>query len=425
MKPLLLGCIADDFTGATDLANNLVRAGMRVVQTSGVPAQPLGSEVDAVVVALKSRTIAPSEAVAQSLAALRWLQAQGAKQIYFKYCSTFDSTAQGNIGPVTEALMDALSCDFTIATPAFPDNQRTVFKGHLFVGDVLLNASGMQNHPLTPMTDPNLVRVLQAQVAGRQVGLIDYRVVGQGAEAIVARIHQLRSEGVGMAIVDAVSNDDLMVLGRALKGMALVTAGSGVAIGLPANFGIAPSPAASRLPAASGLQAVLSGSCSLATNRQVRAFIQAGRPALGIDPLRIAAGTDVAAEALAWAEPLLHTGPVLIYSTADVTAVQSVQGRLGADAAGEMVERTLAAIARGLVQRGVRQLVLAGGETSGACVQALNITQMNIGPQIDPGVPWCHAHTDADQGGAGLHLALKSGNFGGDDFFCKAFTMLA
>ena len=425
MKPLLLGCIADDFTGATDLANNLVRAGMRVVQTSGVPTQPLLSEVDAVVVALKSRTIAPAEAVAQSLAALRWLQAEGAQQIYFKYCSTFDSTAQGNIGPVTEALMDALACDFTIATPAFPDNQRTVFKGHLFVGEVLLNASGMQNHPLTPMTDPNLVRVLQAQVAGRQVGLIDYRIVAQGAEAIVARIHQLRGEGVGMAIVDAVSNDDLMVLGRAVKGMALVTAGSGVAIGLPANFGIAPSPDASQLPVAGGLQAVLSGSCSLATNRQVRAFIQAGRPALGIDPLRIAAGNNVAVEALAWAEPLLHKGPVMIYSTADVPAVKSVQGRLGADAAGDMVERTLAAIARGLVQRGVRQLVLAGGETSGACVQALNITQMQIGPQIDPGVTWCHAHSDAERGGAGLHLALKSGNFGGDDFFCKAFTMLA
>lgn len=424
MKSLLLGCIADDFTGATDLANNLVRGGMRVLQTSGVPAQPLGSQVDAVVVALKSRHLAPAEAVAQSLTALRWLQTQGAQQIYFKYCSTFDSTARGNIGPVTEALMDALGCDFTVATPAFPDNQRTVFKGHLFVGDVLLNASGMQNHPLTPMTDANLVRVLQAQVAGRNVGLIDYRVVAKGAEAIAARIQQLRGEGVGMAIVDAVSNDDLMALGRALKGMALVTAGSGLAMALPANFAIAPSLEAGRLPAACGLQAVLSGSCSLATNRQVRTFIEAGLPALSIDPLRIAAGNDVAAEALAWAAPLLHTGPVLIYSTTDLVAVQSVQGRLGADAAGDMVERTLAAIARGLVQLGVRQLVLAGGETSGACVLALNITQLKIGLQIDPGVPWCHANSDADRSGSGLHLALKSGNFGSDDFFCKAFTML-
>src|SRR6478609_3459949 len=283
-----LGCIADDFTGATDLANNLVRAGMRVVQTIGVPPAPLAAEVDAVVVALKSRTIAPAQAVAQSLDALRWLQAQGARQIYFKYCSTFDSTPAGNIGPVTEALMDALKCDFTIAAPAFPDNQRTVFKGYLFVGDRLLDESGMQNHPLTPMTDANLVRVLQAQ-SRRKVGLIDHVTVAQGAEAIGRRIAQLRGEGVAIAIVDAVSNDDLLRLGPALAAMPLVTAGSGVAIGLPANFGLAPSSTASALPAAGGLQAVVSGSCSLATNRQVAAFIAAGRPALALDPLKLAA----------------------------------------------------------------------------------------------------------------------------------------
>ncbi|MFC5523344.1 3-oxo-tetronate kinase [Polaromonas jejuensis] len=422
MGKILLGCIADDFTGATDLANNLVRAGMRVVQTIGTPSGALDAEVDAVVVALKSRTIAPSEAVAQSLQALAWLQAQGAQQIYFKYCSTFDSTPQGNIGPVTEALMDALKTDFTIATPAFPDNQRTVFKGYLFAGDVLLNESGMQNHPLTPMTDANLVRVLQAQCK-RKVGLIDYRVVARGEAAIRARIEQLKAEGIGAAVVDALSNDDLLRLGPALKGMPLVTAGSGVAIGLPQNFGITPSTQASELPPAGGLQAVVSGSCSLATNRQVLAFIRAGRPALGIDPLRIAAGVDVAAEALAWAVPLIRKGPVLVYSTADSNAVKSVQGRLGVEAAGAMVERTIAAIARGLVERGVRQLVVAGGETSGACVQALNITQLQIGPQIDPGVPWCHALSDAADA-KGVHLTLKSGNFGSDDFFSKAFTML-
>ena len=427
MKELLLGCIADDFTGATDLANNLVRAGMRVVQAMGVPAQPLDSDADAVVVALKSRTLPVAEAIAQSLAALRWLQAQGARQIYFKYCSTFDSTAQGNIGPVTEALMEALGTDFTIATPAFPDNQRTVFKGHLFVGDVLLNESGMQNHPLTPMTDANLVRVLQGQCR-RKVGLIDYKVVAQGEAAIRARIEQLRADGVGVAVVDAISNDDLLRLGPALKDRPLVTAGSGVAIGLPANFGIAPSSTASALPRATGLQAVVSGSCSLATNRQVLTFIQAGGPALGIDPLQIAAqqatGVDVVADALAWAGPLLNQGPVLIYSSADATAVKSVQGMLGVEAAGALVERTLAAIARGLVGLGVRQLVLAGGETSGACVQALAISQMKIGPQIDPGVPWCHAQTEAAPQ-EGLHLTLKSGNFGTDDFFSKAFALLA
>ena len=427
MKPMVLGCIADDFTGATDLANNLVRGGMRVVQAIGVPAQPLDTQADAVVVALKSRTLPVHEAIAQSLAALRWLQAQGAQQIYFKYCSTFDSTIQGNIGPVAEALMAALGTDFTIATPAFPDNHRTVFKGHLFVGDALLNESGMQNHPLTPMNDANLVRVLQGQCAG-QVGLIDYRVVAQGGAAIQARIAQLRSQGVRLAVVDAISNDDLMRLAPALKGMPLVTAGSGVAIGLPGNFGLAPSSTASALPPAVGRQAVVSGSCSLATNRQVQAFIQSGRPSLAIDPLQIsvrqAAGGDVVAEALAWAQPLLAQGPLLVYSSAQAQAVKAVQEQLGAEAAGALLEHTLASIARGLVTLGVRQLVLAGGETSGACVQALNISQLRIGPQIDPGVPWCHAQSEA-AAGAGLHLTLKSGNFGTDDFFSKAFERLA
>lgn len=418
-----LGCIADDFTGATDLANNLVRAGMRVVQAMGVPTQPLDSDADAVVVALKSRTLPVAEAVTQSLAALSWLRAQGAQQIYFKYCSTFDSTAHGNIGPVTEVLMDALDTDFSIATPAFPDNLRTVFKGHLFVGDVLLNESGMQNHPLTPMTDANLVRVLQRQCQ-RRVGLIDYKVVAQGEAAIRDRIAELRAQGIGLAVVDAISNADLMRLGPALKGMPLVTAGSGVAIGLPGNFGITPSITASALPPAAGLQAVVSGSCSLATNRQVLAFIQAGLPARSIDPFQVAAGTDVVTQVLAWAKPLLNQAPVMIYSSAESDAVKAVQARLGVEAAGAMLERTLAAIARGLVELGVRQLVLAGGETSGACVQALNIRQMKIGPQIDPGVPWCHAQSDV-AGPTGLHLTLKSGNFGSDDFFVKAFARLA
>ncbi|HET9045697.1 MAG TPA: 3-oxo-tetronate kinase, partial [Casimicrobiaceae bacterium] len=290
---MLLGCIADDFTGATDLANNLVRSGMRVVQTIGVPTGPQDGDADAVVVALKSRTNPPAEAVAQSLNALRWLRAGGARQIYFKYCSTFDSTPQGNIGPVTEALMDAMAgepgADFTIATPAFPDNQRTVFKGHLFVGDVPLHESGMRDHPLTPMTDSNLVRVLQAQCR-RKVGLINYRRVAQGADAIRARIDALRADGVGIAIVDAIANDDLLRLGPALKEMPLVTAGSGVAIGLAANFGIAPSSAAATLPKPSGLRAIVSGSCSLTTQRQVRAFIDSGGAAFENDALEAAAG---------------------------------------------------------------------------------------------------------------------------------------
>ena len=425
---LRLGCIADDFTGATDLANNLVRAGMRVVQTIGVPSEPLQAEVDAVVVALKSRTIPPQEAVAQSLQALTWLQSQHVEQVYFKYCSTFDSgyrgDVRGNIGPVTEALMQAMGCDFTIATPAFPDNQRTVFKGHLFVGDVLLSDSGMKDHPLTPMNDANLVTVLQAQCQ-RRVGLVDYRVMSQGEAAIRSRFDQLRSDGVAVAVLDALSNDDLMRLGPALKGMPLVTAGSGVAIGLPANWGLKPSPATSQLPPARGRQAVVSGSCSQATRAQVARFQARGGAAFAIDPLTLtdeAAVTRSVDQALSWAREPLSAGPVLVYSTADPAQVQAVQQQWGVQAAGERVEQTLARIAQGLVRAGVRQLVVAGGETSGACVQALQIDQLQIGAQIDPGVPWCYAHSPVVA--EGVHLTLKSGNFGREDFFLHAFEQL-
>jgi len=413
-----LGCIADDFTGATDLANNLVRAGMRTVQTIGIPGEPLRGAADAVVVALKTRTLPAAEAVAQSLAALEWLRAQGAEQIYFKYCSTFDSTPAGNIGPVADALMARLGTDFTVATPAFPDNKRTVFKGYLFAGDVLLNESGMQQHPLTPMTDPNLVRVLSAQTT-RRVGLIDYSVVARGSESIRARIQALKEQGIEIAIVDAVSNEDLLALGPALAGMPLVTAGSGVAIGLPRNWGLTPASAQAGQPRAAGMQAVVAGSCSAATNGQVAAFIESGRPALALDPLRLAAGEDVVAQALAWADAHLRDGPVLIYSTAQPEQVRQAQGELGAARAGAMIEDAIARIATGLVERGVRQLIVAGGETSGAVVQALGLQQIAIGEQIDPGVPWCRGHAPAVQDD--ISIALKSGNFGARDFFLKAF----
>ena len=448
MSHPLLGCIADDFTGATDLANNLVRCGMRCVQTIGVPAAGSAPiEADAIVVALKSRTTAPADAVAQSLAALRWLQAQGVAQIYFKYCSTFDSTPAGNIGPVTDALLDALhgpGQGFTIVCPAFPENGRTVFKGHLFVGDVLLSDSGMRAHPLTPMTDANLVRVMQAQTR-RRVGLLAHDVVARGAQAIVQRCADLQADGIGVAVVDAVSNADLLHIGQALAGMKLVTAGSGIAIGLPPNWiasgalaaagaGLgageaalaSPAPVRQRadaLPAAAGLRAVVSGSCSQATNAQVGHFTQSGRPAFAVDPLALASGQDVVARALAWARPQLAAGPVLIYATAEPAAVQAVQAQLGVAHAGELVEQALSRIAVGLVQAGVRQLLVAGGETSGAVVQALGVQQMMIGPQIDPGVPWTAASSPVCPGQP-LHLALKSGNFGSTDFFTKAFTLL-
>ena len=436
---MILGCIADDFTGATDLANNLVRAGMRTVQTIGVPegdaAAAALAEVDAVVVALKSRTAPVDEAVAQSLAACRWLRAGGARQIYFKVCSTFDSTPRGNIGPVAEALMDALAQDppagtapgFAIVTPAFPENGRTVYKGHLFVGDVLLSDSPMRHHPLTPMTDANLVRVTQAQLARSRCGLIEHRTVARGAPAVRERIAALRAEGVAYAVADAVGDADLHVLAQASAELALVVAGSGLAIGIPALHGLAPSAQAAQLPAAAGSRAVVSGSCSAATNAQVAAFIAHpdGGPdrAFAIDPLRLAAGEDLAAHALAWARPRLGTRPVLVYATAAPEAVKAAQAQLGAERAGALVEQALARVAAGLVEAGVGQLLVAGGETSGACVQALGVRTLRIGPQIDPGVPWCHATPPARP--AGLHLALKSGNFGGVDFFTRAFSGLA
>ena len=422
----LLGCIADDFTGATDLANNLVREGMRAVQTIGVPASDEAIDADVIVVALKSRTSPAHEAVEQSLVALKWLQRQGVQQVYFKYCSTFDSTPAGNIGPVTDALLDALEGPgqgFTIACPAFPVNGRTVFNGHLFVGDVLLSDSGMRNHPLTPMTDANLVHVLQSQTV-RRVGLVPHGVVAQGAQAVRNRFENLRGEGVGIAVVDAVSNDDLHVIGEALKGMPLVTAGSGIAVGLPRNWSIKVSEAAASLPPARGRRAIVSGSCSVATNAQVLRWRQQGGAAFPIDPLEAATGADIVGRVVEWASARLSEEPVLIYATAEPTAVRAVQSQLGVAQAGELVERTLATIALRLVQdEGVRQLIVAGGETSGAVVQTLGIDRMTIGGQIDPGVPWTAATATA-AGDTVLHLALKSGNFGSADFFTRAWDQL-
>ncbi len=430
MQRIILGCIADDLTGATDLANNLVRAGMRVVLTVDVPGHKNAIDADAVVVALKSRTIPAAEAEELSLQSCRWLRRQGARQIYFKVCSTFDSTAQGNIGPVIEALMDDLNCDFSVVVLAFPDNDRTVFKGHLFVGDVLLSDSGMQNHPLTPMTDANLVRFLQTQLApdkGRKVGLIGYRTVAQSASAIAERIDQLRSESVSIAVADAISNDDLKRLAAALHSAPLVTASSGLGIALPSQWGFTPSPKSSELPRAGGRRAIISGSCSAATNAQVLEFINSGGASHALNPVQLASSYDAEIEkTLSWADScwrINSTLPLLVYSTARPAAVQAAHAALGVSRSGGIVERALSDVARGLVARGAGQLVVAGGETAGVCVRALDIQEMQIGPQIDSGVPWCYATSTGNDTG-GLHITLKSGNFGSQDFFNKAFTLL-
>ena len=424
---MILGIIADDFTGATDVASMLVRAGMRTVQVIGVPEvaqDAVAPDAAAVVVALKTRTVAADEAVRQSLAALRWLQAAGMRQCYFKYCSTFDSTPAGNIGPVTDALMEALGADFTIACPAFPENGRTIYRGHLFVGDELLSDSGMRHHPLTPMTDANLVRVLQAQ-SRQRVGLLRHDAVVQGAAAVRERIDALRHEGVSIAIADAIDNVDLRTLAAACADLKLLTAGSGLALGLPAVYAergwLTPDARAAELDPASGGAAVLAGSCSLATNAQVQRWQHAGRPAFAVDPLALARGEPVAAVALAWAQGQLPQQPVLISATASAQALADVQAQLGAQRAGALVEACMAQIARGLVERSVRRLVVAGGETSGAVVQALGVTRLRIGAAICPGVPWTQAE-GRPQGDA-LHLALKSGNFGGPDFFDEALRL--
>jgi uncharacterized protein YgbK (DUF1537 family) len=422
---VLLGCIADDFTGGTDLAGMLVKAGMRTVQLIGVPSGPVPDDVDAIVIALKSRTSPVDEAVAESLAALRWLQQAGCRQFYFKYCSTFDSTPRGNIGPVAEALMRALDTDFTIACPAFPANGRTVYKGYLFVGDELLSESGMRNHPLTPMTDASLVRVLRQQVSSK-VGLVDYSVVEQGAAAIGERCAALRVQGCKFAIVDAVSNRDLEAIGAACADLPLVTGGSGIALGLPENFRrrglLARHDAADGLPATGGLRAVIAGSCSVATQKQV-AVMREQAPAFHVDPLQLARGDDVVAAALDWAAAHAGQAPLLIYATATPETVRAVQAQLGAERAGSLVEEALAAIALGLVRLGVGQLIVAGGETSGAVVKALGVSGLRIGPEIDPGVPWTTA-LQAEGAGPPLALALKSGNFGSPDFFLKAWSSL-
>ena len=418
---MLLGCIADDFTGATDLANMLVRGGMRTIQAIGVPTAPLGQEVDAVVIALKSRTIAAAEAVAQSLSALDWLQAMGCSQVYFKYCSTFDSTPKGNIGPVTDALMQALGTDFTIACPAFPEAGRSIFRGYLFVGDQLLSESGMKDHPLTPMTDANLVRVLQPQTKAK-VGLIRYDVLARGPARVREEIASLRRHEIGIAIVDALGQPDLDCLIEACPDLPLVTAGSGVGLAIAENHrraGRLPHAAgAARLPQVKGDAAVLAGSCSQATNEQVARWLRS-RPGFRIDPRRLAAGQAVVEEALAWAQDHGSSGPVLIYATSSPQEVKSVQRELGAERAGALVEEALAAIGKGLVSKGVRKLIVAGGETAGAVVRALAIRSLRIGPQIDPGVPWTESLEEMP-----IALALKSGNFGSPDFFYKALAQL-
>ncbi|MDP5364640.1 MAG: four-carbon acid sugar kinase family protein [Paracoccaceae bacterium] len=412
---MLLGCIGDDFTGSSDLGNTLTKAGMRVTQYVGIPDGPASADVEAGIVALKSRSIPVADAVKLSLDALAWLRAQGCTQFLFKYCSTFDSTPEGNIGPVAEALADALDARQVLVCPAFPATGRSIYQGHLFVTDRLLSESGMQNHPLTPMTDPDIRRWLGYQVKG-SVGHIPAQIVMQGADATRTRMRAEDAAGHRLLVADAITDSDLITLGQAAADLPLLTGGSGIAMGLPGNFrdrGLL-SLHDSTWTGQAGRAAILSGSCSNATRAQVAQHAKTN-PVLEVTADQVMAG-DVTAQGLAdWA--LAQQDVPLIYTSADPAVVAEAQTRFGKQTVAEKIEAMFAQLAHALVKGGITRLVTAGGETSGAVVEGLGLSALQIGPEIDPGVPMIRASDN-------LVLALKSGNFGGPDFFARAAAMM-
>ena len=420
---VILGCIADDFTGATDLASFLVASGMRTIQLTGLPDDHIAlPDADAVVIALKSRTQKTEDAVADSLAALKLLQSFGCHQFYFKYCSTFDSTEQGNIGPVADALLDAIGASFTVACPALPVNGRTVYNGYLFVNGRLLNESGMENHPLTPMTDSDLVRFLGKQTNGK-VGLVDFSTVDTGADAISAAFTELEKKH-RYAVVDALTDKDMLEISHACRHLKLVTGGSGLAPGLVDNYMekglLVKSENSGRLDTVPGGTLILSGSCSSATQEQVAVYKDNG-PSFRIDPIAIKSGEQNLAQIMKWIEVnTTNDSPVLIYSTDSPQAVKECQEQLGVEEACILIERMFAETVKEAAEKGVRKFIVAGGETSGSVVQALGVTALRIGPAIAPGVPVTQALTKVP-----MLLALKSGNFGDRDFFRKAVEMMS
>lgn len=414
---MLIGAIADDLTGATDLGLMLVRAGLRVIQCVGVPKSDLPlHNSQAIIVSLKTRTATPQDAVAQSLAALAFLASNGADRFIFKYCSTFDSTDRGNIGPVIDALMNQLGETRSIACPAMPANGRTVYQGHLFVGSSLLSESSMKDHPLTPMRDANLVRVLQRQTR-RHVSLVPHELVVEGAAALEARL----SDFEGVAIVDAIDEADLIRIGKAARHLKLVSGGSGIGLGLAANFppeDIQAEPVP--IVPASGGAVVLAGSCSAATRGQIALAVAAGVPAMRIFPVAVHSGETTVAQAIDFARQARGTLPPILYSSAEPDEVKQAQQILGQESTGALIEGFLAEVARGLLDSGTSRFIIAGGETSGAITHALGANTLVIGPEIDPGVPW----TSFEHEGRTIALCLKSGNFGSDEFLLKAWNQL-
>ena len=415
----MMGCIADDFTGATDLAGLLARSGVPVSLRIGVPDEAPADPAPFEVSALKCRTSPVNDAVGETRKALAWLKSAGATRFFWKYCSTFDSTPEGNIGPVAEALMADIGTEQTIYCPAFPENGRAIFMGNLFVGEQPLAESPMKDHPLTPMRDSNLMRLLAPQVTGK-VGLVNRLIVAQGADAIRARMAQLRAEGIAHVVVDAVADSDLFTIAEACQDMPLLTGGSAIAMPLPALYTKGQSretEAHTQSRPSTDKAIVLSGSASAMTRQQV-AHYAATRPSLRLDPIDLAQNGPDAAFAWLAAQDLAQAP--LIYATAEPAQVAEVQSRLGRAKAGEIVENALAALALAARDLGVGRIVVAGGETSGAVTQALDVTRLAIGREIAPGVPW----TFAQSGGRPIALALKSGNFGGPAFFDDALNAL-
>ena len=417
----VLGCIADDFTGATDLAGLLARSGVQVSLRIGVPTEPPKDTGPFEVIALKSRTAPVAEAVAETRAALTWLRKAGAQRFFWKYCSTFDSTPEGNIGPVAEALMADLGTDQTIYCPAFPENGRSIFMGNLFVGQQPLSESPMKDHPLTPMRDSNLMRLLAPQVT-KPVGLANRLTVAKGAGALRSELDRLKADGVAHVVVDAVANDDLRVIAQACQDMPLMTGGSAVAMPLPALYlaaGIlsADAPKA-QAPKVADKTIILSGSCSAMTNAQVAHYISRGSAAHQLDPLALTKNGN--GPVLAWlAAQDLPKAP-LIYATAEPASVKAAQEKLGVAQVGALIEQTLAACAVAARDAGARRIIVAGGETSGAVTQALDVTRLDISAEIAPGVPWTFCISDGQQ----IALTLKSGNFGAETFFTDAQAKL-
>ena len=416
----VLGVIADDFTGATDIAGLLARSGVRVSLRIGVPETPPSDAAPFEVIALKIRTAPVAQALAEARAAQRWLTQAGARRLFWKYCSTFDSTPEGNIGPVAEALMEAMGADQTIYCPAFPENGRTVFMGHLFVGAALLSDSPMRDHPLTPMRDASLQRLLRPQVT-RPVGLLARGKVADGPGAVRAALEGLRAEGTAHVVTDAVDDTDLATLAEACRDMPLLTGGSALAMPLPGLYRAAGLLAAEDTQAAhhgvSGPAVVLSGSCSAMTRAQVDRYL-GDAPGFRLDPLALAETGPGAA--LDWFKDQPLSASPILYATAEPDAVRTAQDRLGVAEAGEVVEQALAQIAVAARDRGVQRIVVAGGETSGAVTRALGVARLDIGPEIAPGVPW----TFCESGGRRIALALKSGNFGTESFFEDALGAL-